>query len=236
MTWPQQPSPERQPLTPDLVRNKTFSRTKLGQRGYSADEVRSFLYRVAEDMAASDMEKANLRAEIDRLKNWYKEHGHDVPHPGVAQHGGLNIDAINLLSRAQQTADAQIAEAEDYARRLVAQARQQYEQILQEAQARAEEAATQAVDVYRSTGNAQSAEAEELERRIAYLRTFAEVTQVQLRAVLEGLTNEVNKLGNLPTEVSQHAAQYANQQTAQYANPGQYASQHATVYSSASRG
>jgi cell division initiation protein len=202
--WAQRPSNDRQPLTPDRVRNKDFTRTKFGHRGYSEDEVRTFLYRMADDLAAGDMEKADLRAEVERLKNWYKDRGTDVDGPG-ANRVRLNVDAVNLLSRAQQTADAQIAEAEDYARRLVGQAREQYEQILQEAQHRAEEAGNQAVHVYRSSGGHQSAEAEELERRIAYLRTFAEVTQVQLRAVLEGLTNEVNKLGTLP-DTSRHAA------------------------------
>ncbi|MFI7697737.1 DivIVA domain-containing protein [Nonomuraea sp. NPDC049480] len=196
--WAHRPSNDRQRLTPDRVRNKDFSRTKFGHRGYSEDEVRTFLYRMADDMAASDMEKADLRAEVDRLRNWYKDHGAELNAPGATQRARLNVDAVNLLSRAQQTADAQIAEAEDYARRLVAQARQQYEQVLLEAQQRAEEASSQAVNVYRSSGAVQSAEAEELERRIAYLRTFAEVTQVQLRAVLEGLANEVNKLGSLP--------------------------------------
>ncbi|MEV0382034.1 DivIVA domain-containing protein [Nonomuraea sp. NPDC050643] len=206
--WAHRPSNDRQRLTPDRIRNKDFSRTKLGHRGFSEDEVRTFLYRLAEDMAAGDMEKADLRAEVERLKNWYKDHGTDVASPG-AQRARLNVDAVNLLSRAQQTADAQIAEAEDYARRLVAQARQQYEQLLQEAQQQAEEAASQAVSVYRSSGQVHSAEAEELERRIAYLRTFAEVTQVQLRAVLEGLTNEVNKLGSLP-EASRQVAAYSS--------------------------
>ncbi|TDC05141.1 DivIVA domain-containing protein [Nonomuraea longispora] len=204
MPWGERPSNDRRRLTPERVRNHTFSRTKLGHRGYSEEEVRSFLYRMADDMAAGDMEKADLRAEVERLKNWYKDRGTDVTAPDNQQ-ARLSVDAVNLLSRAQQTADAQIAEAEDYARRLVGQARQQYEQVLQEAQHRAEEAANQAVNVYRSSGGHQSAEAEELERRIAYLRTFAEVTQVQLRAVLEGLTNEVNKLGNLP-ETGQNAA------------------------------
>lgn len=196
--WGQRPSDDRQRLTPDRVRNKAFSRTKLGHRGFSEDEVRAFLYRIAEDMANGDMEKADLRAEVERLKNWYKDRGTDVGATG--QPPRLNVDAVNLLSRAQQTADAQIAEAEDYARRLVRQARQQYEDMLQEAQQQAEAAANQAVSVYRSSDGYQSVEAEELERRIAYLRTFAEVTQVQLRAVLEGLTHEVNKLGNLPDE------------------------------------
>lgn len=193
--WGERPSNDQRRLTPDRVRNKDFSRTKLGHRGYSEEEVRAFLYRVADDIATGDMEKADLRAEVERLKNWYKERGTDVDNSGAKK---LSVDAVNLLSRAQQTADAQIAEAEDYARRLVGQARQQYEQMLNEAQQQAEEAGNQAVDVYRSSGGQQSADAEELERRIAYLRTFAEVTQVQLRAVLEGLTNEVNKLGKLP--------------------------------------
>ncbi|MFC5825052.1 DivIVA domain-containing protein [Nonomuraea insulae] len=203
-SWAERPSDDRQRLTPDRVRNKEFSRTKLGHRGISEDEVRTFLYRLADDIAAGDMEKADLRAEIDRLKNWYKDHGTDT---GGAQQARLNVAAVNLLSRAQQTADAQIAEAEDYARRLVGQARQQYEQILHEAQQQAEAAANRAVNVYRSSGAVQSAEAEELERRIAYLRTFAEVTQVQLRAVLEGLTNEVGKLGNLPATVAAYSSQ-----------------------------
>ncbi|MEU7856839.1 DivIVA domain-containing protein [Nonomuraea sp. NPDC049141] len=207
--WAQSPSNARQPLTPDRVRNKDFSRAKLGSRGYNVDEVRNFLYRMAEDITASDMEKAELRAEVDRLKNWYKDHGTDTTNPGGAQQARLNVDAVNLLSRAQQTADAQIAEAEDYARRLVGQARQQYEQLLQEAQQRAEEAASQAVNVYRSSGEVHSVEAEELERRIAYLRTFAEVTQVQLRAVLEGLANEVNKLGTLP-DTNRNVAAYSS--------------------------
>ncbi|MEV7806189.1 DivIVA domain-containing protein [Microbispora sp. NPDC088329] len=198
------PAGERQPLTPDRVRKQEFTRTSLGRRGYSEDEVRAFLYRVAEDMAASDKEKADLRAYIDRMKQWYKEHGLN-PEQGAAPQS-LNVDAINILSRAQQTADAQIAEAEDYARRIVGQARQQYEELLMEAQRQAEEAANQAVGAYREAGHGlQSAEAEELERRIAYLRTFADVTQVQLRAVLEGLAHEVDKLGHVPDQAQQLA-------------------------------
>jgi DivIVA domain-containing protein len=187
MTWANHPSRDSQSLTPDRVRKKEFSRAKIARRGYSEEEVQAFLYRVAD-----------LRAEIDRLKNWYRSRGTDVSNSGAAQQPHLSVDAINILSRAQQTADAQIAEAESYARRLVDQARQQYEQILQESQQRAEEAASEAVNAYRSSDAVQSSEAEELESRIAYLRTFAEVTQVQLRAVLEGLTHEVNKIGNMP--------------------------------------
>lgn len=203
MSWGDGPARDRQPLTPDRVRKQEFSRTPLGRRGYSEDEVRAFLYRVADDMAASDKEKADLRAYIDRMKQWYKEHGLNPDQANSRQ--TLSVDAINMLSRAQQTADAQIAEAEDYARRIIGQARQQYEDMLIEAQRQAEEAANQAVGAYREGPGVQSAEAEELERRIAYLRTFADVTQVQLRAVLEGLAHEVEKLGHVPDQAKQYA-------------------------------
>jgi cell division initiation protein len=137
------------------------------------------------------------------MKQWYKDHGVTMEQAAMEQQSRLNVDAVNIISRAQQTADAQIAEAEDYARRLVGQAREQYEKILQEAQRQAEEAANQAVGEYRAGPGVQTAEAEELERRIAYLRTFADVTQVQLRAVLEGLAQEVDKLGSLPQKGQQ---------------------------------
>lgn len=213
MTWNDQPRQDRRPVTPEAIRNQTFSRTKMGHRGYNSDEVHAFLYRLADDVATGDKEKADLRAEIDRLKHWYLDRGVDVDGSGAArQHTRISVDAVNILSRAQQTADAQIAEAEDYARRLVGQARQQYEEVLAEAQKRAEEAASQAVTVYRSGNGVQSAEAEELERRIAYLRTFAEVTQVQLRAVLDGLANQVDKLGAVPD----HQPAAANTPTARY--------------------
>ncbi|MDA0631947.1 DivIVA domain-containing protein [Nonomuraea sp. MCN248] len=192
------PAHERRPITPDRVRKQEFSRTTLGRRGYSEDEVRSFLYRVADDLAAGDQEKADLRAYIDRLKQWYRQHGVSAEH--VVPQQALSVDAINILSRAQQTADVQIAEAENYARRILREARQQYETILTEAQRQAEEAADQAVGAYRSRGGVHGAEAEDLERQIAYLRTFADVTRVQLRAVLVGLTEEVDKLGQVPDQ------------------------------------
>ena len=74
-----------------------------------------------------------------------------------------------------------------------------------EAQQQAEEAANKAVGATGSGDGLQRAEAEELERRIAYLRTFADVTQVQLRAVLEGLAHEVDKLSHVPAQAKQLA-------------------------------
>lgn len=191
------------PLSPDRVRTWEFSRTPLGRRGYNEDDVRLFLARVAEELASADAEKSALRSEIRRLRNYYREHGVDVDgatRPGAPDETGPTLAAINLMSQAQQAADAQVAQAEEYSRRLVQQAREQYEDILRQAAEQAAEAAEQAGAAYLdSRGDVtEGPEREALERRIAWLRTFAEVTQVQLRSVLEALTREVDKLGEMP--------------------------------------
>jgi len=212
------------PLSPDRVRAWDFSRSGVGRRGYNIDEVRLFLTRMAEELAGADREKAALRAEVRRLRNYYREHNVDVDGTGTAAAGaagagagagvaasngppaqddGPTLAAISLMSQAQQAADAQVAQAEEYARRLVRQARQQYEDMLREAADQAAAAAERAGVAYQASeegqaGGDDASHNEALERRIAWLRTFAEVTEVQLRSVLEALTREVDKLGDLP--------------------------------------
>jgi DivIVA domain-containing protein len=197
------PMRQAHPLSPDRVRTWQFSRTPMGRRGYNEEEVRLFLSRVAEELAAGDAEKAALRAEVRRLRNYYRDRNIDVdaPRPDVAE-GGPSLAAINLMSQAQQAADAQVAQAEEYCRRLVVQAREHYEAVLREAAEQASLAAESAGAAYRASAEHDAAggvEREALERRIAWLRTFAEVTQVQLRSVLEALTREVDKLGDVPS-------------------------------------
>lgn len=197
---------------PERVRSAQFSRTPLGRRGLNEDEVRLFLARVAEDLAAVDAEKAEMRAEINRLRNYFRDRDFDADaRPGQPSAGspapvaspGLparpDVAAINLMSRAQQAADAQVAQAEEYSRRLVHQARAYYDRIVQEATLQANEAAQRLQAAQRAGDDASaSVEREALEQRIAWLRTFAEVTQVQLRSVFEALTQEVDKLSDLP--------------------------------------
>lgn len=201
------PTGRRNPMSPERVRTMDFGRTPLGRRGLNEDEVRLFLARVSEDMAASAAEKADLRSEVARLRNYYRDRGTNIegdgaarrppaPQPVVTDPARQNLAAINLMSRAQQAADAQVAQAEEYCRRLVHQAREYYDQVLREATQQANDAAARLAATYDAAGD--SVERELLEQRIAWLRTFAEVTQVQLRAVLEALTQEVDKLGDLP--------------------------------------
>jgi len=186
------------PLTPEKLRTAEFGRAPFGRRGYNEEEVRRFLGRVAEDIRQTDGEVARLRAEIDRLRNYYREVGANVD----ARSGRPtpSVQAVAVMSRAQQAADAQVAQADEYARQLVLAARRRYEEILYEAQRQAANAADEAAAAYRVRGQATGGDWEDLERRVTWLRTFAQVTQIQLKSALEALAREVDKLGDLPVE------------------------------------
>lgn len=212
-------------LTPESVRRAAFERAGIGRRGYSETDVERFRSRVVQEIGQANAEKAELRrehqrlrAEIQRLRDYYrrnrvdvdKNRGPEPPQGPVYEEpptGELvpvgpaapSADSVNVMSRAQQAADQHIAQAEDYARRLVSGARRQYEEILLAAQNQADQAAAEARDAYEraarsSGGAATSAEVDEIQERVTYLRTFAQVTQVQLRSILDGLRQELDKL------------------------------------------
>lgn len=194
-----------QRLTPDRVRSMRFSRTPVGRRGFSEEEVRQFLQRVADDIAARDASEASLRAKVSHYKNsliqWQREHSEarndelaeSPPSPGLP-----SVETVNILSRAQQEADAYVAQTQEYCRRLADDARDHAHAIVTDAKRRADAAADDAVSGYRAqAGDAYTAELEELERRLAWARTFLaslETVETQLRATRQALTYEVDRI------------------------------------------
>ncbi|HEX6568017.1 MAG TPA: DivIVA domain-containing protein [Acidimicrobiales bacterium] len=196
-----------QRLTPDRVRSMRFARVAIGRRGLSEEEVTQFLQRVADEIAARDASEASLRAKASHYKNtlvqWQREQSElrgddDVTEPGPPR---PTVEAINVLSRAQQEADAYIAQTQEYCKRLAMDAQQHARDILSDAQARAEAAAEDAVRNYRAiAGDSATAELEDLERRLAWARTFVtslEAVEAQLRTAREALSHEFDKLGEL---------------------------------------
>jgi DivIVA domain-containing protein len=174
---------------PEEIRGQEFAHR---MRGLDEYEVREFLDLLADQVRASEAEGAEyraeidrLRAEVDRLRGQHSDHGSDEVSP----------QAVILFSQAQQVADQLVEEAVRHARDLMTSARNQQREILQ----RAHEAAENAVRVsgaVRADGSVEgyTKPVEEVE----YVRTFARVAQVQLRSVLDALTEEVEKLGEVP--------------------------------------
>ncbi|MBN2623208.1 MAG: DivIVA domain-containing protein [Acidimicrobiales bacterium] len=206
-------APQR--LTPDRVRSMQFSRTPVGRRGLSEEEVGRFLQRVADDIAARDASEASLRAKVNHYKNtlieWQREHSEarndelllgSPPSPAQP-----SVEAVNILSRAQQEADAYVAQTQEYCRRLADDARDHAHAIITDAKQRADAAADDAVRGYRAqAGDAYTAELEDLERRLAWARTFLsslETVETQLRATRQALTYEVDRIAAPVPEVDQ---------------------------------
>ncbi|MDA0564715.1 DivIVA domain-containing protein [Streptomonospora sp. S1-112] len=184
-----------QRLSPERVRAQEFSRASLGRRGYNEEEVRLFIGRVAEDLAASDAEKASLRAEIDRLRRRYREQNHSA-----ASVEGPPAEAVNLLSAAQQQADAYVAQAQEYCRQLTVQARRQADDILVEARDQAGAAAEEAARGYRAgAGSSYTREVEEMERRVAWIQTFCRAVQIQMQAASDAFSQEIARLSDFST-------------------------------------
>jgi cell division initiation protein len=198
-------------LSPAAIRRMHFPRAPLGRRGLLESDVDRFCSRVADELARADHVKAELRAEnqvlrreVQRLHDYFRDQRVDpaladptLTAPGATPgEGAPDPRAVTMMSMAQQAADQHIAQAEHYARQLIGDARRQYEDILVTSQLQAEEAAATAAHLYRQTTapEARSPERAELLSKVAYLRTFAAVTQVQMRSILDALRQELEQL------------------------------------------
>lgn len=93
---------------------------------------------------------------------------------------GISTRAVNLLTQAQRTADRTIADADKYARDLVMNARSQFQEILQRAQALSR---VTGADSDKFGGAASTAELE-------YIRNCAQLAHAQLQSLLATLPAE----------------------------------------------
>ncbi len=198
-----------QRLTPDRVRSMQFSRTPMGRRGLADDEVASFLQRVADEIATRDAAETSLRAKVTHYKNTLVQWQREQSESRVEEVNGRSpdtssatVDAVNILSRAQQEADAYVAQTQEYCRRLAAEAHEHAQRVLDDATSRADAAAEEAVIELRARGGENhSPELEDLERRLAWARTFLaslETVETQLRTAREALSYEFEKLAPEP--------------------------------------
>jgi cell division initiation protein len=106
-------------------------------------------------------------------------------------------EMVTIISQAQVLAEKFVAEAEQYSKDLVASARTQYSEILR----RAEQAAESRTGQPAPPAPAQDSDAPAYTTpidEIEYVRTYTKVAQVQLRAVIDALAEQVDRLGDVP--------------------------------------
>jgi cell division septum initiation protein DivIVA len=181
--------------TPERVRSATFTPTRLGRRGLDETEVRAFCEWVSDGLGRLVNDNGMLQAEIQRLRSRLLGNGTG------AQPADAHVQAVHLLSRAQQTADRYVADAQAYSRELAEDARMRRDEIVREAKVRAsmiletaQTSASEAADAARATSGPPSpSEQRELQAEIAYLRTYSDVCRTHLRAYLESLTRSIEE-------------------------------------------
>jgi DivIVA domain-containing protein len=198
MTTEQAPATEERRLSPTDVQNVRFNRGSMMRPGYAEVEVDRFLARVAHELARSIQERAQLRDQVHALREQLA---------GAEEQQAAQVpptdQAVRILASAQQTADAYVAEAEEFSRQMTTEARHQYEELTRQARENAggiiQAAQEAAAKVGR--GNAiptaaaapDEATAQQLQEQIAYLRAFGQATRTQLRAYLEALLADVER-------------------------------------------
>ncbi|RKS75029.1 DivIVA domain-containing protein [Actinomadura pelletieri DSM 43383] len=198
-------------LTPGELQSVAFARAALGRRGFDEEQVRNFLAYVEREFVQLLSERAALADEVNRLRAQGAQGAKGASN--VMAPEDAHFQAVRILSQAQQTADMYVADAERYTRELSHEARLHREAILSDAKGRAEhiledahrKAAAVADTAVRTTEQTarpvphQSGLPDterhtlELEREVAYLRTYSDVYRTHLRSYLEALLRNVDE-------------------------------------------
>jgi DivIVA domain-containing protein len=181
-------------LTAAEIRSVRFGQSPMAWRGYSEEEVGTFLTRVATEMEADEAERAALRAEVDRLRNFYREHGTEVDRVPLVRSNRPPPTLGDLTSHARLRLDALTANAEHYADLLTGgvyrapddpvPVQDAARDLLVHAEVSSRIGFEQTVGEFRSVYRAQpAAAAGELERTMVWLDEFTHALTRQLAAL-----------------------------------------------------
>ena len=188
-------------LTPDQVQGIMFQPARLGRRGVDEGQVRAFCTQVEHELVLLLEEKASLWHEIERLRKRLLG-GRDEEAPAADfRPEESHVQAVHILARAQQTADRYVSDAQAYCRELAEDARRHRDEIVVEARASAarvleqahNDASRAAAAVPASAEPLSTAERQELQAELTYLRTYSDVCRTHLRAYLEAMARNVEE-------------------------------------------
>jgi DivIVA domain-containing protein len=185
---------------PEEVRRKQFT---VRFRGLDPNEVRGFLNLVADDLERMQEQVAAMRRdqmrqrddleqaqdELAQTRSELQQVKLDLQQARVDPQDLVSDQAVLLLDQAQQLADALIDEGMQSARDLMIAARSHQREIVMP-MGDVDPGGVVAMAPGQHPDPSVSSEVEEV-------RNFARVAQVQFRAVLEALNEQVNRLGSV---------------------------------------
>lgn len=189
---------------PEEVRRKQFT---VRFRGLDPNEVRGFLNLVADDLERLQGQVATMRRdqirqrddleqtqdELAQTRAELQQVRAELQHAQLEPQDHVTDQAVLLLDQAQQLADALIEEGMQSARDLMVAARTHQREIVAptvDGDYGAIGAATASTHHGSHAEGSVSSEVEDV-------RNFARVAQLQFRAVLDALNEQVNRLGNM---------------------------------------
>src|SRR2546421_3089779 len=123
-------------LTPDQLQSISFPPARFGRRGLDEETVHSFCDQVQHELVTLLNEKASLWEEVERLRRRIIDAGDSTG----ARPEDAHMQAVRILSNAQQMADKYVADAQEYSRQLTHDARRQRDEGLAQPKAHAHRA------------------------------------------------------------------------------------------------
>ena len=172
-------------LTAKEIRAMRFSRTSLGWRGYAVEEVDEFVAAVADVVLEAEHEQAALRAEVDRLRGFYRNQGVDVDQPRQAVERGRRAPH-RLHDRIVEYTWVQLDLAQQFAS-LLPSAAAEADTLLYHARVRSSLAAEQAVVESAKDASGGAIDRAELRQMTVWLRSLAYALQVQVDGATDAL-------------------------------------------------
>jgi cell division septum initiation protein DivIVA len=181
-------------LTPDAVQAVTLPPARLGRRGLDEEHVRAFCGQVERELVRLLNERTTLADEVQRLRRRVLGLSGDESGARYRQ-DDAHVQAVRILSKAQQTADRYVADAQEYSRQLAQDARRRRDEIVAEAKTHAAmvleeahcEASRAAEAALAAPAGQASADHREVEAELAYLRTFSNAYRTHLHALLRNV-------------------------------------------------
>jgi DivIVA domain-containing protein len=188
-------------LTPDQIQAISFRLARLGRRGLDEDQVNEFCDQVEYELVRLLDEKVALQEEVARLRKRVLSGSAEAAQGGDARLEDAHLQAVNMLAKAQRTADRYVADARTYSRELAEDARRRRDEIIAETRSRADlvlkeahaDASRAAAAVPPPAEPLDAAQCQELQAELVYQRTFSDVYRTHLRAYLEVLVRNLDE-------------------------------------------